>query len=129
LIANRWRSQINENAKQLAFFNGYPELNHNEILGWVNAGKMGVGKFVGVLLEGGSASDKMRKRAQVTERLVENTAKFHHVTAQGESLLEQMLSLAYIGDFVSIYLARLNESDPENIDYINTLKQELESVA
>jgi glucose/mannose-6-phosphate isomerase len=129
LIANRWRSQINENAKQLAFFNAYPELNHNEILGWVNAGKMGVGKFVGVLLEGADASPKMQKRAEVTERLVSQNAKFHHVRARGDSLLEQMLSLAFIGDFVSIYLARLNESDPENIDSINTLKHELESVS
>ncbi|MFX9038827.1 SIS domain-containing protein, partial [Acinetobacter baumannii] len=50
LIANRWRSQINENAKNLAFFNGYPELCHNEIMGWVTASEIGVSKFVGVLL-------------------------------------------------------------------------------
>jgi glucose/mannose-6-phosphate isomerase len=128
LIANRWRSQINENSKQLAFFNSYPELNHNEILGWVNASKMGVGKFVGVRLQDGRESAKMQKRAEVTERLVREVAEFHVVTARGESLLERMLSLAFYGDFVSIYLARLNDVDPENIDYINVLKDELSRV-
>jgi glucose/mannose-6-phosphate isomerase len=125
LIANRWRSQINENAKQLAFFNSYPELNHNEILGWVNAGKMGVNKYVGVLLQDGTESPKMKKRAEVTEKLVSDVAEFHHVTGRGESLLERMLTLAFFGDFVSIYLARLNGVDPENIDSINVLKDAL----
>jgi glucose/mannose-6-phosphate isomerase len=101
LIANRWRSQINENSKQLAFFNSYPELDHNEILGWVNASKMGVGKFVGVRLQDGRESAKMQKRAEVTERLVKDVADFHVVSARGESLLERMLSLAFYGDFVS----------------------------
>lgn len=128
LIANRWRSQFNENAKQLAFFNSYPELNHNEILGWVNASKLGVAKYVGVLLEDGQETAKMKKRAEVTERLVKDTADFHHVVARGDTLIEQMLSLAYFGDFVSLYLARMNEVDPETIDSINILKDELSKV-
>ncbi|MEZ0326361.1 MAG: bifunctional phosphoglucose/phosphomannose isomerase [Fimbriimonas sp.] len=128
LIANRWRSQINENAKQLAFFNSYPELNHNEILGWVNADQLGVSKYVGVVLQDGTESAKMKKRAEVTERLLKDVCEFHHVTARGESLLERLLSLAYFGDFVSIYLARLNNVDPETIDSINVLKEELSRV-
>jgi glucose/mannose-6-phosphate isomerase len=128
LIANRWRSQFNENAKQLAFFNSFPELNHNEILGWVNAGKLGVNKFVGVLLEDGDESAKMKKRAEVTQGLVKDTVEFHVVKAKGDTLLERMLTLTFFGDFVSIYLARMNGADPETIDSINTLKSELAKV-
>jgi glucose/mannose-6-phosphate isomerase len=36
-VAMRWKGQINENAKQHAFAYTFPELNHNEILGWVKA--------------------------------------------------------------------------------------------
>ncbi len=128
LIANRWRSQINENAKQLTFFNTYPELNHNEILGWVNAGKQGVSKFVGVRLDDTEAGAKMSTRAKVTEALIGDTCPFVGVSGTGTRLLSKMLTLAYFGDFVSIYLARLNEVDPENIDSINTLKSELGKV-
>lgn len=33
-VALRWRGQIQENAKQLAFSHLLPEMNHNEINGW-----------------------------------------------------------------------------------------------
>jgi glucose/mannose-6-phosphate isomerase len=128
-IANRWKGQINENAKNLAFPNSYPELNHNEVLGWVGAAKQGVAQWVMVTLQDGTESAKMKTRAEVTEKLVGSTAKTHRVTARGEDLLEKMLSLTFYGDFVSIYLAALNGIDPENIDSINTLKEELGKVS
>jgi glucose/mannose-6-phosphate isomerase len=128
VVANRWKGQINENAKNLAFTNAFPELNHNEILGWVGAGAQGVDKWVGVVLEDGSESEKMKTRAKVTIRLIGSGAEFHQVRAEGQSLLEKMLSLTFFGDFVSIYLAALNEVDPENIDSINVLKNELSKV-
>ena len=127
-IAGRWKGQINENAKNLAFPNTYPELNHNEILGWVGANKQGVDSWVMITLEDGTEIEKMKTRSRVTERLVGSTAEFHHVQARGEALLGKMLFLTFFGDFVSIYLAALNGIDPENIDSINTLKEELSSV-
>jgi glucose/mannose-6-phosphate isomerase len=129
VIANRWKGQINENAKNLAFANGFPELNHNEILGWVRANAQSVQSWVAVILSDGTESDKMKTRAKVTEQLVGPTADFHHIQARGENLLQRMLTLAVFGDFVSLYLAALNGIDPENIDAINTLKSELSKVA
>ncbi|MEO6046163.1 MAG: SIS domain-containing protein, partial [Candidatus Kapaibacterium sp.] len=41
----RWRGQIQENAKYLAFGNLLPEMNHNEISGWGHPREL-VGKFV-----------------------------------------------------------------------------------
>lgn len=128
LIANRWRGQINENAKNLCFFNVFPELNHNEILGWVGAGKQGVGKYVVTVLTDGSETDKMKTRYKVTKKLVGDLADFHEVQARGEDLLSKLLTLTYYGDYVSIYLAALNQVDPENIDSINVLKAELSKV-
>lgn len=128
IVANRWKGQINENAKNLAFPNTYPELNHNEILGWVKAGEQGVSRWVGIVLEDGSETAKMQTRAKVSEGLIGDTARFHHVRAEGSTLLEKMLSLTFFGDFVSIYLAALNGVDPENIDSINVLKSELSKI-
>jgi glucose/mannose-6-phosphate isomerase len=128
LVANRWKGQINENAKNMAFANSYPELNHNEILGWVKADEQGVREWVGILISGGDESAKMRKRAEVTERIVADRARFHEVRAPGDSPFERLLAVTYLGDFVSLYLAALNEVDPENIDAINELKSELAKV-
>jgi glucose/mannose-6-phosphate isomerase len=127
LIANRWRCQINENAKHLAFVNAYPELCHNEIVGWEGALKQS-SHFAGVVLTDGTESAKMKTRAAVTEQLTADKCEFTHVQAEGESLLERMLSLTYYGDWVSIYLARLNEADPVEIVPIDTLKEELAKV-
>ena len=128
IIANRWKGQINENSKNHIFVNVFPELNHNEILGWVKADGQGVAKYVGIVLEDGFESDKMKKRAEVTERLVADKCHFTHVQAPGSNLLEKLLGLTYLGDFVSLYLAALNQVDPENIDSINILKTELSKV-
>ena len=124
-VANRWKGQINENSKNLAHPNGFPELNHNEILGWVKAKEQGVNEFVGIILEDGTESEKMKTRACVTEQLLSDTMKFHHVKADGDNLLQRMLWLTHFGDYLSIYLAALNEIDPESIDWINVLKSEL----
>ncbi|MFZ4506593.1 MAG: bifunctional phosphoglucose/phosphomannose isomerase [Fimbriimonas sp.] len=129
LVAYRWKCQINENAKNHIFVHSFPELNHNEILGWVKADEQNVAKYVTIVLEDGTESAKMKTRAAVTERLVGSFSKFHYVRPLGTGLFAKMLSLTYIGDFVSLYLAVLNQVDPENIDSINILKTELSKIA
>lgn len=128
IVANRWKGQINENSKNMTFANAFPELNHNEILGWVLAGKQGVGKWIAVYLEDGTESAKLKARAKVTADLIKDVATVVRVQARGTALLEKMLSLTLFGDFVSLYLAALNDVDPENIDSINILKAELSKV-
>lgn len=125
LVANRWKGQINENAKNMAFAAAFPELNHNEILGWVKSNEQGVAGWAAVILEDGDETLQMKRRSLVTERLVGGLARFHRIQARGDDLLQRILSLAYLGDFVSLYLAALNGVDPENIDSINVLKSEL----
>ncbi len=129
LVANRWKAQINENAKNIALANAFPELNHNEILGWVGAREQGVANWVIIVLQDGHESLPMKERARITAHLVGNSAEFYDAFANGESLLERMLTLLSLGDFVSIYLAALNAVDPENIDYLNRLKTELAKVS
>jgi len=128
LVANRWRCQINENSKYLCSHHTFPELNHNEILGWIKAEEQGVRKYSGAVLADGCESMKMLTRLRVTEQLVGEKCKFTRVESEGATLLEKMLSLILFGDFVSLYLAALNGVDPENIDSINVLKDELSRV-
>jgi len=128
-LANRWKGQINENAKNLAFCNALPEMNHNEILGWTGASEQGVAGWVVVTLEDGSESAKMKARARVSRELIGSQAQFVSARAVGDSHLERMLSLAYMADFVSLYLAALNAVDPEKIDAIDKLKSALSGVA
>lgn len=128
IVANRWKGQINENAKNMTFANAFPELNHNEILGWVKAHEQGVTQWLTVVLQDGSESSKMQARRDVTAGLIESVSPTIRVEAFGDSLLARMLTLVLMGDFVSLYLAALNDVDPENIDAINVLKAELAKI-
>jgi glucose/mannose-6-phosphate isomerase len=129
VAAYRWKGQINENAKNMTYSHTLPEMNHNEVLGWVLADQQGVAKYNLVILQDGHESAKMKARARVTTQLVGDKASVRWVIARGETLLERCLSLIYFGDFVSLYLAALNDVDPENIDSINILKAELAKVS
>lgn len=129
LIANRWRGQINENAKYLAYYNVFPELCHNEIVGWTQAQDQGIAKFVVTLLHDGTASAKMQTRYEVTRGIIGDKAEFHEVKALGDTLLAKLLSLTFYGDFVSLYLSALNGANPKTIASIDQLKAELAKIA
>lgn len=127
LVANRWKGQINENSKNLVFPNSFPELCHNEILGWVRADSQNAKEWIAVYLEDGSESAKMKVRGQVIADGVKG--EVIRVRAQGDSLLEKMLTLTFFGDFVSLYLAALVGVDPMAMEEIEDLKKQLANVA
>jgi glucose/mannose-6-phosphate isomerase len=127
-VAYRWKGQFCENAKCLAFSHTYPELCHNEILGWENADKQSPNGWALFTLCDGGEIPKMKARGDITAREIAHQATNRYVTARGTALLERMLTLTLIGDFASIYLAAMYEVDPESIRLINVLKSELASV-
>jgi glucose/mannose-6-phosphate isomerase len=49
----------------------------------------------------------------------------HEVWSEGNSALARIFSVIYLGDFVSLYMAYLNEIDPTPVQVIETLKQKL----
>lgn len=120
-VANRWRGQINENSKAMCHTHVFPELCHNEILGWEGSARQG--RWHVVLLEGGDESEQMQKR--VRETLDLTGVSFSRLVAQGDELLARMLHLAYFGDYVSLYLAELTGQDPAQMRAIDELKARL----
>ncbi|HZT42791.1 MAG TPA: bifunctional phosphoglucose/phosphomannose isomerase [Chthonomonadaceae bacterium] len=126
-VAYRWKSQINENAKEAAFANVLPEQNHNEILAWTLAQRQAKNWSVVFLRDPQEAavSPRIARRVEVTKELIATEADVHEVWAEGRSLLARMFHLIYFGDFVSVYLAYLNGICPTRIDGIDHLKAEL----
>lgn len=123
-VAKRWKAQINENAKAPCFWNAFPEVSHNEILGWVGARP---GDWAMVSLEDGTEPAEMRERRRfVFDSFPEISS--HIVLAQGKTVLQKMLSLTLFGDYVSLYLAVLNGRDPGDIGWIEESKRLLEEL-
>jgi glucose/mannose-6-phosphate isomerase len=123
-IAYRWKTQINENAGLPAFAAELPELDHNEIAGWLGTGALG--PFSAVFLDDCDSHPRLRTRIELSERFIAPHAKLTRVVAtHGESALERVCSLILLGDLLSVYLAALNDTDPTPAPPLVDLKQQL----
>jgi glucose/mannose-6-phosphate isomerase len=124
-VALRWRSQIAENAKNLAFHHALPEMNHNELVGW--RCPEDVLRRVGVVLlrDKGDHPQVQRRFDLTREVIAERAGALHEIWSEGDSLLARVLSSIYLGDFVSLYLAYLNNIDPTPVRVIDRFKSKL----
>jgi len=123
LPAMKWKIDANENAKNLAFYNYFPEFNHNEFLGWGNPSHSGIKV---VELRSHLDLPHIQKRFDVTNKLCVGKFEPIEIFAEGKTKLEQMLWMLILGDFVMVYLAFLNGIDPTPVDLIEELKAELD---
>jgi glucose/mannose-6-phosphate isomerase len=125
----RWRGQIEENAKQLAYGNLLPEMNHNELVGW-NMLKELLAKTSVIFLRDKGEHARVSVREEITKKIVSQyAAGVNEVWSQGLSLLTRMFSLIQFGDWVSFYLAILNNQDPTPVKAIEHLKNELAKIS
>lgn len=121
----RWRGQIAENAKQLAFGHVLPEMNHNELVGWKVLTELMKQSQV-VFLRDKRTHQRVAFREEITEKILGQYAgDVHEVWSEGQSLLARMFYLIHFGDWVSFYLAILNNEDPTPVRIIDYLKTEL----
>jgi len=124
-VATRWRGQIEENAKTLASSHLFPEMCHNEVMGWENPKKL-LGESVVVILKDKDDHPRVSKRMSIIEKVIRGEGPdVIEVSSRGKGLLARIFSLVYLADFVSFYLAILNRRDPTSIERIDFLKKEL----
>ncbi len=124
-IARRWKTQFNENTKVPSKFDVFPELNHNEVVGW-EAPEALTKKFSIVLLRDLNEPPEIRHKIEATKLLALHKAwEVLDVYASGETKLARMFSLLYVGDLVSVYLAILGGTDPSPVEIIDKIKLEM----
>ncbi len=124
-VANRWKTQLNENAKTPAWWSVLPELDHNEIVGW--SGPDHLGRNVAVVsLHDRDESETIARRFRLTRQVTStDVAWVGTVRAQGSSALARMLSLTLVGDMVSVELAARYGVDPMEVEAIDDLKRKM----
>jgi glucose/mannose-6-phosphate isomerase len=122
--AYKWKISFNENAKNVAWWGVYPEFNHNEFIGWSSHP---VDKPYGVVdLRSSFEHPRILKRFELSDRLLSGRRPAAYVVeAQGETLLQHLLWTTNFGDFVTIYLALLNNVNPAPVDLVEKFKTEL----
>ena len=127
-VATRIKTQFNENSKIPAKAEFFPELNHNETLGWSGSTQL-TKNFGVILIRSDEEPAEIRTRIEITRKLVfdERAGRVLEIRAKGTGKLEQMLAAMYVGDFASFYLGILYGIDPAPTPIIDELKTQLEA--
>jgi len=121
-VGIRFRQQLNENSKQLCWHQVFPEMNHNELVGW----KSGSEKLSVILFRNSSDYERTQTRFETCKEIFSRyTSNISEVVSKGDSDLERALYLIHIGDWISWYLSELNQADAMEIEVIDYLKSEL----
>ncbi|KUK13146.1 MAG: Bifunctional phosphoglucose/phosphomannose isomerase, partial [bacterium 42_11] len=112
------------NSKQPAYACNFPELDHNEIVGWMTDNFKNVFKIVA--LRHSKEYGRTSLRFGITRDLISNSiGGWREVEGRGQREMAILYSLIYFGDFVSLYLAYLNGVDPTPVSIITKLKNEM----
>jgi glucose/mannose-6-phosphate isomerase len=123
IVNLRWRGQIQENSKNLAFGNFLPEMNHNEINSFQNPANL-LDTFVLIFLSDKSDNPKNIERLNATRKLLgERCPTTLHLESHEDMFLIRLFDLIYLADWVSFYFAILNNEDPTPIPLISELKK------
>lgn len=124
-VAQRFKQQFNENSKNPSFWNVFPELNHNEIVGWEAAGQLAK-CFSAIIIRDIHEPEEIKCQIEKTKEILEgNVRGICEVWGRGAGKLAKMLSTALIGDFASVYLALLRGVDPTPVESISILKRRM----
>ncbi len=121
-LAMIWKIKINENSKTPAFWNYFPELNHNEFVGYTNP----QGEFYIILLRDSCDHERNLKRYDVTEKILkENGISVEVVKMPEGTLFYHIFATLALGDWMSYYLALEYKQDPTPVDWVEDFKKEL----
>lgn len=125
-MALRFQNQLNENAKQLAHVNTFPEMNHNELEGWRFPDHV-LPVIQVIYLYSDHDHERVEKRMELCRPIFEKKSNpIIDIVAEGASLLEQYFYLIHLTDWISYFLAKENQADPDAVESIEFVKEELE---
>ncbi|MFH1589306.1 MAG: bifunctional phosphoglucose/phosphomannose isomerase [archaeon] len=121
-VAYRWKTQLNENSKVMAFYNEFSELNHNEMQGIFNQNA----HFHCIMLRSDIDGHRMSKRMDITKKhLTNKDISVTDIAIKGNTLLTKLFSAIHMGDWVSYFLALRYMIDPTPVAVIEEFKKEL----
>lgn len=121
-VCVRLRQQLNENSKILCWHHAFPEMNHNELVGWSEDHS---DKAV-VIFRNESDHPKVQKRMEIVgDILEEHTSNIIETYSKGDTPLQRALYLIQVGDWASYFLAKKRNVDVTEVKVIDYLKGQM----
>jgi len=118
-----WKIKINENAKIQSFFNVFPELNHNEMVGYTKL----IMKPALIYLKSHFMHPRIQKRMGVMKDLLEKQIPIHEIELSGKNLLQETFEALAMGDYTSYYLAQAYGVEPAPVEMVEDFKVKLQT--
>ncbi|RMG79956.1 MAG: bifunctional phosphoglucose/phosphomannose isomerase [Bacteroidetes bacterium] len=124
-VAVRFRQQLNENSKMLAWHHAIPEMNHNELVGWRKKNN----ELAVVFFHTPEDYFRVTKRMEINKKIIsEYTSNITDIYAKGDNYLACANYLVHLTDYTSVFLAELKNIDAVEVDVITYLKSELSKI-
>ncbi|MEU6072762.1 SIS domain-containing protein [Micromonospora sp. NPDC047074] len=122
-VAHRWKTQLNETGKKVAFSSELLEADHHELCIWGHLREPG--SWSAIFLEDRTDQHpRAVRRMELTAEIIAGTpAPTYWISARGETRAQRILSLVLLADFVSVYTAALSGCDPSDIELISRLNE------
>lgn len=121
-IAYNWKIKMNETGKVSAFYNIFPELNHNEMTGFDNKELSSDFKFI--FLKDRDDHARIQKRMDIAEKIFEeNGHEVIKLELQGKNVFDKIFRSLILADWTALYLAEIYGVDPEKVPTIEKFKQ------
>lgn len=117
--AERWKAQINQNARQSASASAQPNASHNEAVAWDCRNDLTMQRDAAVLLRHGYEDPRVSQRIDRLAHYLNGKVPVHSVQGEGDTPFAALMDLAMIGDFTSLHLAELNGVDPSSVQFIS----------
>ncbi|MBD3280842.1 bifunctional phosphoglucose/phosphomannose isomerase [Candidatus Dojkabacteria bacterium] len=113
------KTKLNENSKVQAFWNYFPELNHNEMVSFTNL----VTDPFFIIFKSKFAHERNARRVEVFKQIMtDKKIPVVIIEPKGESVLEELLYNYSLMDFVSYCLAEELGIDPEPVKMVEEFK-------
>lgn len=124
-VAVRLRQQINENSKMLCWHHVFPEMNHNELVGWTEKHE----DVAVIIMRNEDDYFRTQKRMDICKEIFKKyTPHIFEIPGKGNSQLEKAMYHIHFGDWVSWYVSEIKGIDATEVKVIDYLKNELSKI-
>lgn len=119
-LAVRFRQQLNENSKVLAWHNIVPEMTHNEIVGWRQSHP---NVHVLFCYHKEDYPRNMARLQYLKKVLKSYKANLSDIELKGDNYWQKAFYFIHLTDWISVYLADINQQDAGEVKVIDGLKK------
>lgn len=125
-IAYNWKIKFNETGKIPAFYNIFPELNHNEMTGFdiADSSKHLSERFYVIIIKDENDHPRILKRMEIlSQQYKERGLRVYESMLTGSSFLEKAFNSLILADWAAVYTAQNYGLESEQVPMVEEFKK------